>query len=80
MTRFFRSGKDHSSLACRSTWEVLRIVRAGIEMAEKNGNDSLAFQFPRGLASDVVFDFDGADGFVTRSYKQAEYPTGQRTR
>jgi len=40
---------------------------------------SLAFQFPRGLASDIGLDFDGTRRICdTILQAKAEYPTGQR--
>src|SRR5260370_7710803 len=58
MTHFFAlSGKTIALLRVGQLGEVLRIVRAGIEMAEKNGNDPCLFTFPEAWLPPFSFDF-----------------------
>jgi tetratricopeptide (TPR) repeat protein len=79
MTHFFAlSGKTIALLRVGQLGEVLRIVRAGIEMAEKNGNDPWLFNFREAWLRTLVFDFDGARRICdTILQAKAEYPTGQ---
>src|SRR5262249_53038424 len=58
--------------------EVLRIVRAGKETAEKNGTDPWLLNFREALLRTAAYDFDGARrlcDFITRP--DPEYPTEQ---
>ena len=58
--------------------EVLRIVRAGREAAEKNGNDPWLFNFRETWLRTLALDFAGARRLcesITRP--DAAYPTGQ---
>jgi hypothetical protein len=58
MTHFFAlSGKTCSSLACRSTWGSIANCACWKRHGREERQRSLAFQFPRGLASDVGLGF-----------------------
>ena len=75
---FALSGKMLSLLYLGQFGDVLRIVRAGKEMAEKNGNDPWLFNFREAWLRTLALDFAGARRlceFITRA--NAEYPTGQ---
>jgi DNA-binding winged helix-turn-helix (wHTH) protein len=79
MTHFFAlSGKTVALLRVGQLGEVLRIVRAGREMAEKNGNDPWLFNFREAWLRTLVLDFDGTRRICdTILQAKAEYPTGQ---
>jgi hypothetical protein len=79
MTHFFAlSGKTIALLRVGQLGEVLRIVRAGRTMAEKNGNDPWLFNFREAWLRTLVLDFDGTRRICdTILQAKAEYPTGQ---
>src|SRR6266436_4280457 len=79
MTHFFAlSGKTIALLRVGQLGEVLRIVRAGRDMAEKNGNDPWLFNFREAWLRTLVLDFDGTRRICeTILQAKAEYPTGQ---
>jgi predicted ATPase len=55
-------GKLLSLLRLGQLGEVLRIIRAGYEMAEKNGNDPWFYNFREAWLRTLAFDFEGARG------------------
>src|SRR5262245_38513095 len=57
---FALSGKTVALLHSGQLGELLRILRAGREMADKNGNDPWLFVFREAWLRCVVLDFDGA--------------------
>src|SRR5262245_14771732 len=57
---FALSGKTVALLHSGRLGELMRIVRAGREMAHKNGNDPWIFVFREAWLRCVVLDFDGA--------------------
>jgi DNA-binding winged helix-turn-helix (wHTH) protein/tetratricopeptide (TPR) repeat protein len=57
---FALSGTTVALLHSGRFGELLRIIRAGREMAEKNGNDPWIFVFREAWLRCVVLDFDGA--------------------
>jgi len=79
MANFFAtSGRTVALLRLGRFGEVLTIVRAGKEMAEKNGNDPWLFNFREAWLRTLAFDFEGARRlceFIIRP--NAEYPTEQ---
>ena len=79
MTHFFAlSGKTIALLRVGQLGEVLRIVRAGRTMAEKNGNDPWLFNFREAWLRTLVLDFEGTRRICeTILQAKAEYPTGQ---
>ena len=79
MSYFFAlSGKTLALLHLGQFGEVLRIVRAGKEMAEKNGNDPWLFNFREVWLRTLSFDFVGARRLCESMLRaNAEYPTGQ---
>src|SRR5215469_5739727 len=79
VTHFFAlSGKTVALLRVGQLGEVLRIVRAGRDMAEKNGNDPWLFNFREAWLRTLVLDFDGTRRICDTIFKtKAEYPTGQ---
>jgi DNA-binding winged helix-turn-helix (wHTH) protein len=79
MTHFFAlSGKTIALLRVGQLGEVLRIVRAGRTMAEKNGNDPWLFNFREAWLRTLVLDFDGTRRICeTILQAKAEYSTGQ---
>jgi hypothetical protein len=79
MTHFFAlSGKTIGLLRVGQLGEVLRIVRAGRDMAEKNGNDPWLFNFREAWLRTLVLDFDGTRRICDAILQaKAEYPTGQ---
>src|SRR5712664_3497315 len=79
MTHFFAlSGKTMGLLRVGQLGEVLRIVRAGRDLAEKNGNDPWLFNFREAWLRTLVLDFDGTRRICdTILQAKAEYPTGQ---
>ena len=61
MAHFFAlSGKTVVLLRVGQLGEVLRIVRAGRELAEKNGNDPWLFNFREAWLRTLVLDFEGS--------------------
>src|SRR5260370_14803709 len=79
MTHFFAlSGKTIALLRGGQLGEVLRIVRAGKTMAEKNGNEPWLFNFREAWLRTLVLDFEGTRRICeTILQANAEYPTGQ---
>jgi DNA-binding winged helix-turn-helix (wHTH) protein len=79
ITHFFAlSGKTIALLRVGQLGEVLRIVRAGRDMAEKNGNDPWLFNFREAWLRTLVLDFDGTRRICdTILQAKAEYPTCQ---
>ena len=79
MTHFFAlSGKTIALMRVGQLGEALRIVRAGRELAEKNGNDPWLFNFREAWLRTLVLDFEGARRICeTILQAKAEYPTGQ---
>src|SRR5262245_10146296 len=60
MAHFFAiSGKTIALLRAGQLGEVLRIVRAGRELAEKNGNDPWLFNLREAWLRTLVLDFEG---------------------
>jgi predicted ATPase len=60
MAHFFAlSGKTVALLRVGQLGEVLRIVKAGRELAEKNGNDPWLFNFREAWLRTLVLDFEG---------------------
>ena len=57
---FALSGKTVALLHSGELGELLRIIRAGREMAQKNGNDPWLFVFREAWLRCAVLDFDGA--------------------
>jgi DNA-binding winged helix-turn-helix (wHTH) protein/tetratricopeptide (TPR) repeat protein len=58
--------------------EVLRIIRTGYEMAEKNGNDPWFFNFREAWLRTLAFDFEGARGVCEGALRRnSGYPTTQ---
>jgi tetratricopeptide (TPR) repeat protein len=58
--------------------EVLRNIRAGYEMAEKNGNDPWFYNFREAWLRTLAFDFEGARGVCESAMRRnSEYPTTQ---
>jgi tetratricopeptide (TPR) repeat protein len=79
MVHFFAlSGKTVALLLSGRLGELMRVLQAGKEQAEKNGNDPWLFIFREAWLRILVLDFDGAKrvcATVTRA--TTEYPTGQ---
>ena len=57
--------------------QVLRIIRASQEMAEKNGSDPWLFQYREAWLRTLVMDFDGAQHVCQALMRSRVYPTGQ---
>ena len=57
---FALSGKTVALLHSGQLGELMRLIRSGREMAEKNGNDPWIFVFREAWLRCVVLDFDGA--------------------
>jgi tetratricopeptide (TPR) repeat protein len=75
---FALSGKTVTLLRLGEFGEVLRIVRAGKEMAEKNGNEPWLFNFRELWLRTLVLDFDGVRQLCEIVMRpSAEYPTEQ---
>jgi DNA-binding winged helix-turn-helix (wHTH) protein len=55
-----QSGRTMALLRMGHLGEVLRIARAGKELAEKNGNSSLVYKFREAWLRMLAFDFAGA--------------------
>jgi DNA-binding winged helix-turn-helix (wHTH) protein/tetratricopeptide (TPR) repeat protein len=75
---FALSGKTVTLLRLGELGEVLRIVRSGKEMAEKNGNDPWLFNFREAWLRTLALDFEGVRRLCEVVMRpSAEYPTGQ---
>src|SRR4029453_10138463 len=75
---FALSGKTVALLLSGRLGELMRVLRAEKELAEKNGNDPWLFIFREAWLRTVVLDFDGAKRLcatVTRAAR--DYPTGR---
>jgi DNA-binding winged helix-turn-helix (wHTH) protein/tetratricopeptide (TPR) repeat protein len=75
---FALSGKTVALMLAGKFGELMQVVRAGKEMAEKNGNDPWLFIFREAWLRTLVLDFNGAQRLcesVTRA--TTEYPTRQ---
>jgi len=73
------SGKTLALLRLGEFGEVLRITRAGRELAAENLARSWLFDFREAWLRMIAFDFDGAQGFCkTPGESTASYLTGQR--
>jgi len=75
---FAHSGKTLALLLSGRWGELMRVLRAGKEIAERNGNAPWLFIFREAWFRTVALDFDGARALcdsVTR--ETTEYPTGQ---
>ena len=71
-------GKLLTLLRLGQLGEVLRIIRAGYEMAEKNGNDPWFFSFREAWLRTLAFDFEGARGVCEAAMRRNRgYPTAQ---
>ena len=71
-------GKLLTLLRLGQLGEVLRIVRSGYEMAEKNGNDPWFFSFREAWLRTLAFDFEGARGVCEAAMRRNRgYPTAQ---
>lgn len=79
MGHFFAlSGKTVALLRLGRFGDLLRIVREGREMAEKNGNDPWLFNFREAWLRTVALDFAGARHLCEIIMRpDAEYPTSQ---
>ena len=75
---FALSGKTVTLLRLGEFGEVLRIVRAGKEMAEKNGNEPWLFNFRELWLRTLALDFEGVRRLCEIVMRpSAEYPTEQ---
>jgi len=71
-------GKLLSLLRLGRLGEVLRVVRAGYEMAEKNGNDPWFFNFREAWLRTLAFDYEGARRVCEAAMRRNNrYPTAQ---
>jgi DNA-binding winged helix-turn-helix (wHTH) protein/tetratricopeptide (TPR) repeat protein len=79
MVNFFAlSGKTLALLLSGQWGEAMRVVRAGKEIAERNGNAPWLFIFREAWLRTLALDFDGARALCDTVTRQAtEYPTGQ---
>jgi tetratricopeptide (TPR) repeat protein len=79
MAHFFAmSGKTVALLRLGRWGEVLQIVRAGRELAHKNGNDPWIFNFREAWLRTLALDFEGAQQFCeTILSANTQYPTEQ---
>jgi DNA-binding winged helix-turn-helix (wHTH) protein/tetratricopeptide (TPR) repeat protein len=79
MANFFAtSGKTVALLRLGRFGDVLSIVRAGKQLAQKNEDDPWLFNFREAWLRTLAFDFDGARRlceFIMRP--DSQYPTGQ---
>jgi DNA-binding winged helix-turn-helix (wHTH) protein len=57
--------------------QVLRIIRASHEMAEKNGSDPWLFQYREAWLRTLAMDFEGAQRVCEALMRRSVYPTGQ---
>ena len=78
MAHFFAlSGKTVTLLRVGQLGEVLRIVRAGRELAEKNGNDPWLFNLREAWLRTLVLDFEGTRQVCETILRvNAQNPTG----
>jgi hypothetical protein len=75
---FAHSGKTLALLFSGRWGELMRVVRAGKEIAERNGNAPWLFIFREAWFRTVALDFDGARVLCDTITREAtEYPTGQ---
>jgi DNA-binding winged helix-turn-helix (wHTH) protein/tetratricopeptide (TPR) repeat protein len=75
---FALSGRTVALLRTGRLGEALRIVRAGQEMAAKNGNDPWLFNFREAWLRILVMDFEGAHALCASMLRaDAEYPVEQ---
>jgi DNA-binding winged helix-turn-helix (wHTH) protein/tetratricopeptide (TPR) repeat protein len=79
MVNFFAlSGKTLALLLSGRWGEFIRVVRAGKEIAERNGNAPWLFIFREAWLRTLALDFDGARALCDSVTQTAtEYPTGQ---
>src|SRR5262249_41041945 len=79
MAYFFAlSGKTVAFLRLGRFGDLWQILQAGKQMAEKNGNEPLLFNFREAWLRTLVFDFEGALRVCDLIMRpDAEYPTGQ---
>src|SRR5262249_44466425 len=79
MVNFFaHSGKTLALLLSGRWGEALRVVRAGKEIAERNGNAPWLFTFREAWLRTLALDFDGARALCDSVIREATgYPTGQ---
>jgi tetratricopeptide (TPR) repeat protein len=79
MVNFFALSGQTLGLLLSGRWgELMRLVRAGKETAERNGNAPWLLMFREAWLRTLALDFDGARALcdsVTRT--ATEYPTGQ---
>jgi hypothetical protein len=57
--------------------QVLRIIRASQEMAQKNGSDPWLFQYREAWLRTLAMDFEGAQRVCEALMRSSVYPTGQ---
>jgi len=80
MVNFFaHSGKTLALLLSGRWGELMRVVRAAKEIAERNGDAPWLFIFREAWLRTVALDFDGARALCDTVTREAttEYPTGQ---
>src|SRR5262249_31266007 len=79
MVNFFaHSGKTLAMLLSGRWGELMRLVRASKEIAERNGNAPWLFIFREAWLRTVALDFDGARALCDSvTHAPTEYPTGQ---
>jgi tetratricopeptide (TPR) repeat protein len=73
------SGKTVALLLSGRWGELMRVVRTGKEVAERNGNAPWIFIFREAWLRTVALDFEGARALCDSFTREAttEYPTGQ---
>src|SRR5262249_46716717 len=72
------SGKTLGLLLSGRWGELMRVVRAGREIAERNGNPPWLLIFREAWLRTVALDFDGARALCDSvTHTATEYPTGQ---
>jgi len=75
---FALSGMTLALLFSGRWGDLMRLVRTGKEIAERNGNAPWLFTFREAWLRTVALDFDGARALCDTVTRQAtEYPTGQ---
>src|SRR5262245_9521521 len=79
MVNFFALSGMTLALLFSGRWGgLMRLVRTGKEIAERNGNAPWLFTFREAWLRTVALDFDGARALCDTVTRQAtEYPTGQ---
>jgi tetratricopeptide (TPR) repeat protein len=79
MVNFFALSGMTLALLFSGRWgDLMRLVRTGKEIAERNGNAPWLFTFREAWLRTVALDFDGARALCDTVTRQAtEYPTGQ---